>query len=257
LLTFLKANLNKYNLMKKHSQSLKIIASQFMSESVKTDYSYNFEWLSRPIIQYPQDIIATQEIIWKVKPDLIIETGIAHGGSLVLSASILALLDYDDALKAGSLLDPNAPTRKVVGVDIDIREHNLKALNEHPMRNRMKLIEGSSIDPEIVNRVHEYSKNYKCILIFLDSNHTHEHVLSELNAYAKLVSRGSYCVVFDSVIQDLPNETSANRSWSVGDNPKTAIWEFLKSNSDFEIDKDIEDKLLITVAPDGYLKKVK
>lgn len=243
--------------MKKHSQSLKIIASQFMSESVKTDYSYNFEWLSRPIIQYPQDIIATQEIIWKVKPDLIIETGIAHGGSLVLSASILALLDYDDAIKAGSLLDPNAPTRKVVGVDIDIREHNLKALNEHPMRNRMKLIEGSSIDPEIVNKVHEYSKNYKCILIFLDSNHTHEHVLSELNAYAKLVSRGSYCVVFDSVIQDLPNETSANRSWGVGDNPKTAIWEFLKSNSDFEIDKDIEDKLLITVAPDGYLKKVK
>jgi len=243
--------------MKKHSSHLKDLSSQFMTESVKTDYSYNFAWLSRPIIQYPQDIIATQEIIWKVKPDLIIETGIAHGGSLVMSASILALLEYDDAIKAGSLLDPNAPTRKVVGVDIDIREHNLKALNEHPMRNRMKLIEGSSIDPEIVNRVHEYSKNYKCILIFLDSNHTHDHVLSELNAYANLVSRGSYCVVFDSVIQDLPNETSANRSWGVGDNPKTAIWEFLKSNSDFEIDKDIEDKLLITVAPDGYLKKVK
>ena len=243
--------------MKKHSQSLKILASQFMSESVKTDYSYNFEWLSRPIIQYPQDIVATQEIIWKVKPDLIIETGIAHGGSLVLSASILALLDYADAIETGSLLDPNAPTRKVVGVDIDIREHNLKALNEHPMRNRMELIEGSSVDPDIVNRVHEFSKDYKCILIFLDSNHTHDHVLSELNAYAKLVTRGSYCVVFDSVIEDLPNETSADRPWGVGDNPKTAIWEFLKNNSDFEIDKDVEDKLLITVAPDGYLKKVK
>jgi len=243
--------------MKKHSQSLKILASQFMSESVKTDYSYNFEWLSRPIIQYPQDIVATQEIIWKVKPDLIIETGIAHGGSLVLSASILALLDYADAIETSSLLDPNAPTRKVVGVDIDIREHNLKALNEHPMRNRMELIEGSSVDPDIVNRVHEFSKYYKCILIFLDSNHTHDHVLSELNAYAKLVTRGSYCVVFDSVIEDLPNETSVDRSWGVGDNPKTAIWEFLKNNSDFEIDKDVEDKLLITVAPDGYLKKVK
>ena len=243
--------------MKKHSQSLKILASQFMSESVKTDYSYNFEWLSRPIIQYPQDIVATQEIIWKVKPDLIIETGIAHGGSLVLSASILALLDYADAIETSSLLDPNAPTRKVVGVDIDIREHNLKALNEHPMRNRMELIEGSSVDPDIVNRVHEFSKDYKCILIFLDSNHTHDHVLSELNAYAKLVTRGSYCVVFDSVIEDLPNETSAGRPWGAGDNPKTAIWEFLKNNSDFEIDKDVEDKLLITVAPDGYLKKVK
>ena len=242
--------------MKKHSQSLKILASQFMSESVKTDYSYNFEWLSRPIIQYPQDIVATQEIIWKVKPDLIIETGIAHGGSLVLSASILALLDYADAIEKGSFLDPNAPTRKVVGVDIDIREHNLKALNEHPMRNRMELIEGSSVDPDIVNRVHEFSKDYKCILIFLDSNHTHDHVLSELNAYAKLVTRGSYCVVFDSVIEDLPNETSVDRSWGVGDNPKTAIWEFLKNNSDFEIDKDVEDKLLITVAPDGYLKRV-
>jgi len=242
--------------MKQHSQSLKILASQFMSESVKTDYSYNFEWLSRPIIQYPQDIVATQEIIWKVKPDLIIETGIAHGGSLVLSASILALLDYADAIEKGSFLDPNAPTRKVVGVDIDIREHNLKALNEHPMRNRMELIEGSSVDPDIVKRVHEFSKDYKCILIFLDSNHTHDHVLSELNAYAKLVTRGSYCVVFDSVIEDLPNETSVDRSWGVGDNPKTAIWEFLKNNSDFEIDKDVEDKLLITVAPDGYLKRV-
>ena len=242
--------------MKKHSQSLKILASQFISESVKTDYSYNFEWLSRPIIQYPQDIVATQEIIWKVKPDLIIETGIAHGGSLVLSASILALLDYADAIETGSLLDPNAPTRKVVGVDIDIREHNLKALNDNPMRNRMELIEGSSVDPDIVNRVHEFSKDYKCILIFLDSNHTHDHVLSELNAYAKLVTRGSYCVVFDSVIEDLPNETSVDRSWGVGDNPKTAIWEFLKNNSDFEIDKDVEDKLLITVAPDGYLKRV-
>jgi cephalosporin hydroxylase len=243
--------------MKKHSKQLKTLANQFFSESVKTDYSYNFEWLSRPIIQYPQDIVATQEIIWKVKPDLIIETGIAHGGSLVLSASILALLDYSDALKNGSMLDPKMPNRKVIGVDIDIREHNLKALNEHPMRNRMELIEGSSVDPDIINQVHELSKGYGCILVFLDSNHTHNHVLSELNAYSELVSRGSYCVVFDSVIADLPVDSSDNRSWGPGDNPKTAVWEFLKNNSDFEIDYKIEDKLLITVAPDGYLKKVK
>ena len=243
--------------MKKHSEHLKALANQFISESVKSDYSYNFQWLSRPIIQYPQDIIATQEIIWKVKPDMIIETGIAHGGSLVLSASILALLDYSDALKNGSILDPKMPSRKVIGVDIDIREHNLTALNEHPMRNRMELIEGSSVDPDIINQVHELSKGYECILVFLDSNHTHNHVLSELNAYSELVSRGSYCVVFDSVIEDLPIDSSDNRSWGPGDNPKTAVWEFLKNNSDFEIDYKIEDKLLITVAPDGYLKKVK
>ena len=229
----------------------------FLRDSADFKYSYNFDWLSRPIIQYPQDIVATQEIIWKVKPDLIIETGIAHGGSLVLSASILALLDYSDALEAGILLDPKLPTRKVIGVDIDIREHNLEALNEHPMRNRMELIEGSSIDSDIINRVHEFSKNYKCILVFLDSNHTHDHVLSELHAYYQLVSKGSYCVVFDSVIEDLPNDSSGNRNWGTGNNPKTAIWEFLKNNTDYKIDKDIEDKLLITVAPDGYLKKVK
>ena len=243
--------------MKIHSKQLKTLANQFFSESVKTDYSYNFEWLSRPIIQYPQDIVATQEIIWKVKPDLIIETGIAHGGSLVLSASILALLDYCDALETGSLLDPQMPNRKVIGVDIDIREHNLKALNQHPMRNRMELIEGSSVDPDIINKIYDFSKDYKCILVFLDSNHTHDHVLSELYAYARLVSRGSYCVVFDSVIEDLPNESQGDRPWGTGNNPKTAVWEFLKNNTDFEIDKDIENKLLITVAPDGYLKKVK
>ena len=227
----------------------------FLRDSADFKYSYNFDWLSRPIIQYPQDIVATQEIIWKVKPDLIIETGIAHGGSLVLSSSILALLDYSYALETGSLLDPQTPNRKVIGVDIDIREHNLKALNQHPMRNRMELIEGSSVDPDIINRIYDLSKDYKCILVFLDSNHTHDHVLSELYAYAKLVSRGSYCVVFDSVIEDLPNELSSNRSWGSGNNPKTALWKYLENNSELFIDKDIVNKLLITVAPDGYLKR--
>ena len=243
--------------MKKHAINLKNLSSQFMTETVKSNHSYNFEWLSRPIIQYPQDIVAAQEIIWKVKPDLIIETGIAHGGSLVFSASMLALLDYHDAVNEGIMLDPRNPKRKVIGVDIDIRKHNLEAINLHPMRSRMELIEGSSIDNDIISRVNKLAKEYSNIMVFLDSNHSHDHVLSELNAYAKLVTRGSYCVVFDSVIEDLPNETSVDRSWGVGDNPKTAIWEFLKNNSDFEIDKDVEDKLLITVAPDGYLKKVK
>ena len=239
--------------MKNHSDKLNKIASEFLSESVASDYSYNFEWLSRPIIQYPQDIVATQEIIWKVKPDLIIETGIAHGGSLVLSASILTMLDYCDALESGTVLDPKIPKRKVIGVDIDIRSHNREALDKHPMRNRMELIEGSSIAPEIIRKVHELSKGYKRIMIFLDSNHTHNHVLAEMEAYAPLVSSGSYCVVFDSVIEDLPASVSPDRPWGPGNSPKSALYKYLETNSDFMIDKDIQNKILITVAPDGYL----
>ena len=239
--------------MKNHSDKLNKIASSFLAESVKTEYSYNFEWLSRPIIQYPQDIVATQEIIWKVKPDLIIETGIAHGGSLVLSASILALLDYCDAIQSGTLLDPKKPKRKVIGVDIDIRSHNREALDKHPMRNRMELIEGSSIATEIISKVYDLSKGYKRIMVFLDSNHTHDHVYSEMEAYAPLVSSGSYCVVFDSVIEDLPDSESTDRPWGPGNSPKSALYKYLNTNSDFSIDKNIQNKILITVAPDGYL----
>lgn len=239
--------------MKQHSENLKILASEFLSESVKSNYSYNFEWLSRPIIQYPQDIVATQEIIWKVKPDLIIETGIAHGGSLVLSSSMLALLDYCDAIQSGTLLDPKKPKRKVIGVDIDIRSHNREALDKHPMRNRMELIEGSSIATETISKVYDFSKGYKNIMVFLDSNHTHDHVYAEMEAYAPLVSVGSYCVVFDSVIEDLPYSESSDRPWGPGNSPKSALHKYLKKNSHFSIDKDIENKILITVAPDGYL----
>ncbi|MCW8899139.1 MAG: cephalosporin hydroxylase family protein [Gammaproteobacteria bacterium] len=239
--------------MKKHSDDLKELADQFFSESVKSNYSYNFEWMSRPIIQYPQDIVATQEIIWKVKPDLIIETGIAHGGSLVFSASMLALLDYCEALESGTTLDPENPKRKVIGIDIDIRSHNREALDIHPMRNRMELIEGSSIAPEIISKVHALSKGYERIVVFLDSNHTHDHVLAEMEAYAPLVSPGSYCVVFDSVIEDLPDAVSPDRPWGPGNSPKTALYKYLDTSPDFIIDKKIQEKLLITVAPDGYL----
>jgi cephalosporin hydroxylase len=241
--------------MKKHPSNLKDIANNFMAESVKTDYSYNFKWLSRPIIQYPQDIVATQEIIWEVKPDLIIETGIAHGGSLVFSASMLALLDYCDAQESGTLLDPNKPNRKVIGIDIDIRAHNRDALDRHPMRNRMELIEGSSIAPDIVDKVHKLAKEFKRVMVFLDSNHTHDHVLAEMEAYAPLVTSESYCVVFDSVIDDLPIEASSERPWGPGNSPKSALIKYLEGSSEFKIDKDIEDKLLITVAPDGWLLK--
>ena len=225
-------------------------ASDFVLQSINDRYSYNFSWLTRPIIQYPQDIVAFQELVSQVKPDLILETGIAHGGSLVLSASLLCLLDVMECL------DPRQSPRKVVGVDIDIRPHNRKALDEHPLRFKMELIEGSSIDPAIIQQVCRHANGVDRVLVSLDSNHTHEHVLAELNAYADLVSVGSYCIVFDTAIEDLPAGSFPDRPWDVGNNPKTAVHEWLKHHPGFEIDKEIDNKLLISVAPDGYLRRI-
>lgn len=230
---------------------------RWIEDSARLNYSYNFAWQGRPIIQYPQDIVALQELIWEVKPDLIIETGIAHGGSLIFSASMLALLDMYDAIDSGHMLDPKRSNRKVLGLDIDIRKHNREAIDDHPMASRIQMIEGSSVAPEIIDQVHQIAKNYKRILLCLDSNHTHDHVLAELKAYAHLTSIGSYCVVFDTIIEDMPKEMFPDRSWGPGNNPKTAVLEFLKSDRTFEIDKSIQHKLQITVAQDGYLKRVR
>lgn len=238
-------------------EELQKITKEFMSRSFAYKYSYNFEFLGRPIIQYPQDIIKFQEIIWQVKPDLIIETGIAHGGSLILSASLLAMLDYCDATENSSLLDPRKPTRRVLGVDIDIRSHNRSAIEQHPMSSRIEMIEGSSTDPETISHIANFAKNYNSVLVCLDSNHTHEHVLNELEAYAPLVTPGSYCIVFDTIVNELSSELSRDRPWGPDDNPKTAITEFLRKNKQFEIDTDIDAKLLISVAPGGYLKRLK
>jgi cephalosporin hydroxylase len=242
-------------------------ARALLLSSIAAKYSYNFTWLSRPVIQYPQDMVAMQELIWQVRPDLIIETGIAHGGSLILSASMLVLLDYCDAVESGQTLDPRAARRRVLGIDIDIRAHNRSAIEQHPLAHRIAMIQGSSIAADTIAQVHEIAKGSQKILVCLDSNHTHEHVLAELEAYAPLVSRDSYCVVFDTVVEDLPDDLFADRPWGRGDNPKTAVREYLqriasegRKASDglplaFEIDKSIEHKLLITVAPDGYLKR--
>ena len=232
------------------NQTIGEAARKFFKATVEAKYSYCFDWLGRPIIQYPQDIVAFQELVSTVKPNLIIETGIAHGGSLVLSASMLCLLDVMEGL------DPRQSPRKVVGVDIEIRPHNRKALDEHPLRFKMELIEGSSIDTEIIQQVRRHADSADRVLVSLDSNHTHEHVLAELNAYADLVSVGSYCIVFDTAIEDLPAGSFPDRPWEVGNNPKTAVHEWLKSHPEFEIDKGIDNKLLISVAPDGYLKRL-
>ena len=231
-------------------------AQGFMAESLIPQYSYNFEWLGRPIIQYPQDMAAMQEIIWQVKPDLIIETGIAHGGSLIFSASMLALLDVCDAIEQKKSIDASKSKRKVLAVDIDIRVHNRAAIEAHPMASRIQMIQGSSIAPDVVEYVRGVAASYQSILVCLDSNHTHEHVMEELKAYAPLVTKGSYCVVFDTIVEDLPAEMFPNRPWGHGNNPKTAVWEFLKTHPGFEIDKSIDHKLLISVAPGGYLKRV-
>ena len=218
------------------------LAIDFICETAEYQYSYNFTWLGRPIIQFPQDIVAVQELIWKVKPDLIIETGIAHGGSLILSASLLELIGGDG---------------RVLGIDIDIRDHNRVEIEKHPMYRRICMIEGSSIDEKIAEQVYVFAKGVKQVMVFLDSMHTHGHVLRELELYSPLVTKGSYLVVFDTIIEDMPDNFFPNRPWGKGNNPKTAVWEFLNKNDCFEIDKEIENKLLITVAPDGYLKCVR
>lgn len=224
-----------------NNQEILKASTDFNIVSNREKYSYNFSWMGRPIIAYPQDMIAMQELIWEIEPDLIIETGVAHGGSIVYYASLLELINKNGL---------------VVGIDIDIRKHNRDLIEAHPMMKRIQLIEGSSISQEVVNQINEIAKDRKKIMICLDSNHTHSHVLEELNLYAKLTSVGSYCVVFDTIIEDMP-KGMYDRPWDVGNNPKTAVMEFLKSNEGFIIDKSLDNKLLISVAPEGYLKRIK
>jgi cephalosporin hydroxylase len=221
--------------------ALKAAADSFNTASNTAQYSYNFSWMGRPIIQYPQDMIAMQELIWEIKPDLIIETGIAHGGSLIFYASILDLIGHGE----------------VLGIDIDIREHNRKEIEQHPMFRRISMLQGSSVSPDMIRQVTEKAAGKERIIVCLDSNHTHDHVLQELEGYAPLVSKGAYLVVFDTIVEHLPDDYLPGRAWSKGDNPKTAVREFLKKNSDFVVDTDIDNKILVSVAPGGYLKRIK
>ena len=236
-------------------QRLAETSRSWLIQANEKKYSYHFNYLGRPIIQYPQDMVAIQEIIWEVKPDLIVETGIAHGGSLIMSAGMLALVDLCEAIESGSGFDPTRPNRKVLGVDIDIRPHNRAAVEAHPMSSRIEMIEGPSTSPNVASRVRQMAAEFDRVMVFLDSNHTHDHVLEELEIYAPLVSVGSYCVVFDTVIEDLPGSMFPDRPWGPGNNPKTAAREFLSMHPEFEIDEKINHQLLISVAPDGYLRR--
>jgi cephalosporin hydroxylase len=244
------------------------LSNTWLQQCIPLGYMHNFSWLGRPIIQIPQDSYAMQEMIWSVKPDLIIETGIAHGGSLVLSASMLAMIDYCEAVEQGKMLDPKAGHRKVLGIDIDIRAHNREAIEAHPLSHKIEMIEGSSVSPEIFEHVKAAAKGYDTIMVFLDSNHTHQHVLDELELYAPLTSKGSYCAVWDTLIEDMPQDMYPDRPWGPGDNPKTAVWEYMRrlkeegrSATDgsplaFEYDRRLESKIAITVSRDGFLKRI-
>jgi cephalosporin hydroxylase len=247
---------------------LQQLSQQWLRETLPFRYSYNFSCLGRPIVQYPQDIIAIQELIWDVRPDLIIETGVAHGGSLVLSASMLALLDYCDASSSMTTLHPHSSHRRVIGVDIEIRPHNRSAIEAHPLAHKIDLIQGSSISVETIAKITRHAQNYQRVMVLLDSNHTEAHVFAELVAYAPMVTVGSYCVVFDTVIEQLPEECSSNRPWSPGNNPMTALKRFLSIVQEqnvtaadgrrlyFKSDFRIDSKLLVSVAPCGYLERI-
>ena len=234
------------------------ITKKWMKRAGELKYSYHFEWMGRPIIQHPQDMIATQQLIWDIKPDLIVETGIARGGSLIFYASLLELISNSGKNKKA----------KVLGVDIDIRKENLKEIKKHPMYKRINLIEGSSTNKKVYEKVYKFSKKFKKIMVFLDSNHTEEHVINELEIYAKLVTKNSYCIVFDTIIEELPLVYGMNRSWGKNNNPKSALNKYLKKikqvptfdlnkqKINFEIDKSIDSQILISVAPGGFLKRL-
>lgn len=218
------------------------VSNLWRAMALERKYMNNFSWLGRPLIQFPGDVIAVQELISAIKPSLIIETGIAHGGSLILSASLLKM---------------NNIKGRVIGVDIDIREHNYSAIKAHAHSDIITLYQGSSVDPQIISKIKSSIDPNDTVMVFLDSNHTHEHVISELNAYSEMVTKGSYLVVFDTHVEDMPDSyVWPDRPWGKGNNPKTAVHEWLPNNSNFLIDKDLEHKILLTSAPDGFLYKI-
>lgn len=252
---FRQNNLEEIYRMQNNSE-FKEVTFKWLELATRFNYPYHFEWMGRPIIQYPTDIVSIQNIILDVKPDLIIETGVAWGGSLILSASMIALLDTIDAIEKGMSFDPRLSSRKVLGIDIEIRSHNRKAISSHPLASRIELLEGSSVSSVVINRVENIAKSHKTILVILDSSHTYDHVLEELHLYSKFVSLGSYCLVLDTLIDDLPENTFKNKPYSKGNAPKMAVSKFLSVNKEFAVDQFFENLVGMTCAPGGFLKKI-
>jgi cephalosporin hydroxylase len=235
---------------------LQSVTRDWLTRVGEYKWAYNFTWMGRPAIQFPTDAWAMQEIMWEAKPDVIVETGVAHGGSLVFYAAMLAMLDLSEYLSEETA-EEFRPRRKVIGVDIEIREHNRRAIDGHPFRPWIALIEGSSTEAPVIERVREESNKYTRRMVVLDSNHTHDHVFAELNAYAPLVTPDQYLVVFDTLVEFIPGPSVRERPWGPGNNPMTAVREFLKQSDQFSIDEHIHNKLQITVAPNGFLKRLR
>ena len=220
---------------------LRDIARDFIIQSDKCGYGYQWTWLGLPVIQMPQDIVLTQEIIWECKPDVIIETGIAWGGSVVLYASILQLIGKG----------------KVVGVDLNLMDHVTAQIMAYPFSERIHLYKGSSTHPDIVARVRSHIEPGQSVMLLLDSNHTHEHVLAELKLYAPLITKGQFLIVSDTVVDDIPPQGHRPRPWGPGNNPKTALVSYLKSTDRFVVDDYLNSKLMLTYSPEGYCRCVK
>jgi cephalosporin hydroxylase len=226
-----------------NDEALRRKSLDWMLHADQYKYTYNFTWMGRPIIKFPADMVIQQELMWKLKPDLVIETGIAHGGSIIFTASMMEMMGIDG---------------EVVGVDIDIRPHNRALIEAHPMMKRITMYEGSSTDPAMVKKVQRHAAGKKCVMVILDSLHSHAHVYDELKAYASLVTVGSYCVLPDTFIEFFPKGYySDTRPWDVGNNPYTAMKQYLSETDMFETDRSLTSKAMITETIDGYLRRIK
>ena len=224
-----------------HDDNLAGLAREFVVESDKCGYAYQWSWCDLPILQLPQDVIATQEIIFKCKPSVIIETGIAWGGGVALYATLMDLYGG----------------RKIFGIDLNLADSVMDSVKSVGFKTEIELIRGSSVDPSIVSHILECLLPEDRVMVLLDSNHTHEHVLAELRHYGPIVTKGQYAIVSDTIVELIPEQSHRPRSWGHGNNPMTAMRQYLRETSDYEIDAAIDDRLVISYSPSGYLRKLR
>jgi hypothetical protein len=224
-------------------QELRQKSIDWMIHADRYKYTYNYSWMGRPIIKFPNDMVIQQELMWELKPDLVIETGIAHGGSIIFTASMMEMMNIDG---------------EVVGIDVDIRPHNRTKIEAHPMMKRITMYEGDSVSDAMVEKVRVHTNGKKCVMVILDSLHSHAHVYKELRSYAPMTTLGSYCILPDTFIEFFPKGYySETRPWDVGNNPHSAMKQYISETDNFEIDHARTDKAMITETIDGYLKRVK
>ena len=217
-------------------------STELVTELDRYDYTYLWSWMGVPIIQMPADIMATQEVVWTTKPDVIIETGVARGGSVLFMASLLEMIGKG----------------KVIGVDIDIRAHNRETIQAHPMSKRVEMIEGGSADDDTLEKVRALIPEGASVMVVLDSDHSRDHVLAECRAYAPLITPGCYLVVADTLVGHVSEENAPKKRskiWFKGNEPLSALNDFIFENSDFEVDEVLNGKLVLSSSPGGYVRR--